>query len=153
MGQVSHEQADLLLKLYDLRREAKLREARSWYMGEFQANSPEELLQKYPPNSAQNAQMRMVIGYWEMTCGFVNRGLIDDEMFFESNGEFWFVFEKIRPILPGLRAMFGNPIAFKHLEAAAGRLEQHWNRVAPGMAEYHRKRMAQMREQAAKAGH
>ncbi len=100
MGQVSYEQADLLLKLYDLRREAKLREARSWYLADFQANSPEELMQKYPPNSTQNAQMRMVIGYWEMACGFVNRGLIDDEMFFESNGEFWFVYEKIRPILP-----------------------------------------------------
>jgi hypothetical protein len=153
MGQVSHDQANLLLKLYDLRREAKLREARSWFMAEFHASSAEELLQKYPPNTTMNAQMRMVTGYWEMACGMVNRGLIDDEMFFESGAEFWFIFEKIRPIVPGLRAMFGNPNAFKQMEAAAGRLEQHWSRVAPGMAEFQRKRMAQMREQAAKAAH
>ncbi len=153
MGQVSHEQANLVLKLYDLRREAKLREARAWFMAEFSAGSPEELLQKYPPNTDTNAKMRMVIGYWEMACGMVNRGLIDDELFFESSGEFWFIYEKIRPIVPGLRAMYGNPIAFRQLEAAAARLEQHWNRVAPGMAEFHRKRMAQMCEQTAKSAH
>lgn len=153
MGQVSHEQADLLLKLYDLRRETKLREARSWFAAEFWASSPEEMMQKYPPNTDANAKMRMVMGYWEMACGLLNRGLMDDELFFESSAEFWFAFEKIRPMVPALRAMFGNPLAFHHMEAAVGRLEQHWARVAPGMVEFHRKRMAQMREASAKAAH
>lgn len=151
MGQVNHDQATLMLKLYDLRREARLREARAWFMGQFWASSPEEILQKYPPGTEANASMRMVTSYWEMACGMANRGLIDDEMFFESNAEFWFVFEKLRAVVPGWRAMYKNPIAFRNLEAAATRLEQWWNKVAPGMIDVHRQRLAQMRDNAAKA--
>ncbi|MFZ0821737.1 MAG: hypothetical protein WAM91_16855 [Candidatus Acidiferrales bacterium] len=151
MGEVTHDQANLLLKLYDLRREPRLREARAWYMGQFFAASVEELLQKYPPSSEANTSFRMVGSYWEMACGLVNRGLIDDEFFFESNGEVWFVFEKMKPILAGLRAMYHNPHAYRHMEAAVARLEQLWNRTSPGMVEAHRERIAQMRNQAAKA--
>jgi len=151
MGKATHEQANLLLKLYDLRREPRLREARAWFMSQFWANSAEEIMQKYPQGSEANASMRMVGSYWEMACGLVNRGLIDDELFFESSAEFWFVFERIRPILAGLRAMNHNPIAYKQIESAVARLEQHWNRVAPGMVEMYRERIAQMRDQAAKA--
>ncbi len=151
MGQVTHEQANLLLKLYDLRREPRLREARAWFMSQFWASSAEEVMQKYPPGSEANASMRMVGSYWEMACGLVNRGLIDDELFFESNGEIWFVFERIRPMLAGFRALFHNPHAYKQIEATVARLEAHWNRFAPGMVESHRERIAQMRDQAAKA--
>ena len=153
MAEVTYEQANLLLKIYDLRREPRLREARAWYMSQFFPVSPEEIMQKYPPGSEANANMRMVTGYWDMVCGLLNRGLIDDELFFETNGEAWFVFEKIRPILAGLRAMFHNPNAFKQIESTVTRLEQHWNRVAPGMAESHRQRIAQMRDQSARAAH
>ncbi len=151
MGDVTHEQANLLLKLYDLRREPRLREARAWFMSQFSANSAEEMMQKYPPSSEANVNIRMVGSYWEMACGFVNRGLIDDEFFFESNGELWFVFERIKPVLAGMRAMYHNPKAYSQIEATAARIEAHWNRVSPGMVEAHRERMAQMRDQAAKA--
>ena len=151
MGKVTHEQANLLLKLYDLRREPRLREARAWFMSQFWANSAEEIMQKYPQGSEANASLRMVGSYWEMACGLVNRGLIDDELFFESSAEFWFVFERFRPILAGLRALYHNPIAYKQIEAAVARLEKHWKRVAPGMIEMNRERIAQMRDQAAEA--
>jgi hypothetical protein len=151
MGEVTHEQANLLLKIYDLRREPRLREARAWFMGQFWPSSVEDMMQKYPPTSEANASMRMVSSYWNMACGLVNRGLIDDELFFENNGEVWFVFQKLKPILADLRAMFHNPSAFKQIEATVGRLEQHWNKTSPGMVEAHRVRMSQMRDQSAKA--
>jgi hypothetical protein len=151
MGDVTYEQANLLLKLYDLRREARLREARAWFNSQFSANSMEEVMQKYPPGSEMNASMRMVASYWEMACGLVNRGLIDDELFFESSAEFWFVFERLKPIVAGFRAMFHNPNAYKQIEATVARLEKHWNRTSPGMVEAYRERVAQMREQASKA--
>lgn len=151
MGQVSHEQAELLLKLYDLRREARLREARAWITGQFSASTAEEMMEKYPPGSAANANIRMVLGYWEMACGILNRGLMDDELFFETGAEFWFVWEILKPVIPGMRAMYHDPGAFKQIEAAVGRLEQHLNRVAPGKVEAQRERVAQMRARAAKS--
>jgi hypothetical protein len=151
MGQTNHEQAQLMLKLYDLRREPRLREARAWFISQFWVSSPEEILQKYPSGTDANASIRMVTSYWEMACGLVNRGLIDDELFFETNAEFWFVWEKIRAIAPAWRTMFKNPIAFRNLEAAAKRLEQWWSQVAPEVAEMSRQRLAVMRENAAKA--
>ncbi|HEV3221016.1 MAG TPA: hypothetical protein VGZ48_14710 [Candidatus Acidoferrales bacterium] len=150
MGEVTHDQANLLLKLYDLRREPRLREARAWFNSQFWANSAEEMMQRYPAGSEANTSMRMVGSYWEMACGLVNRGLIDDDLFFESNGEVWFVFERLRPSLAGIREMYHNPNAYKQIETTVARLEQHWNRTSPGMVELHRQRIAQMREQSAK---
>ena len=84
----------------------------------------------------------------EMACGMVNRGLIDDEMFFESGAEFWFVWQKIKPIATELRALYHNPIAFKQTEATSNRIEAWWSRVAPGLLEGYRRRLTVMRESA-----
>jgi len=149
MGQVTHDQANLLLRLYELRRETRLREARAWYMGKFWADSADELLKKYPPGSDGNTSFRMMTSYWEMVCGIVNRGLIDDEFFFENGAEFWFTWQKIKPIAAELRAMYHNPIAFTQMEATSKRIEAWWSRVAPELAEGFRLRLAQMRESAA----
>ena len=84
MGQVTYEQANLLLRLYELRREPRLREARAWFIAHFDAKTPEELAKKYPSGDDANASFRMVITYWDMVAGLVNRGLIDEDLFFES---------------------------------------------------------------------
>jgi hypothetical protein len=149
MGQATHDQANLLLRLYELRRETRLREARAWFTGKFWADSADEIMKKYPPGSEENTSFRMVTSYWEMACGMVNRGLIDDEMFFESDAEFWFVWQKIKPIVTELRAMYHNPIAFAQLEATSKRIENWWHGVAPQLVEGYRQRVAQMRESAA----
>jgi hypothetical protein len=148
MATVTHEQANLLLKLYDLRREARLREARKWFNSEFSADSAEDMMQKYPMGSEGNVYYRMVLSYWDMACGMVNRGLIDDEMFFETSAEFWFMWEKVRPIAAGMRKMYGNPNMYKHIEAASARLEQWWERMSPGLVEGTRMRMAAARQTA-----
>jgi hypothetical protein len=132
LGQATHEQANLLLKLYELRREPRLREARAWFTANFDAKTLEDVNKKCPPGSEGNVNMRMVVSYWEMAAGLVNRGLIDDELFFENAGEAWFVWERLRELAPAMRAAFKNPHAWEQLEALAKRLEEWQERRAPG---------------------
>jgi hypothetical protein len=151
MGQVTHQQAELLLRLYELRREPRLREARAWFVANFNAKTPEEIMQKCPPGSAANTNMRMTNGYWEMAAGFANRGLIDDEMFFENAGEGFFVYDRIRDLLPAVRVMFKNPHTWEQLENFGKRMETWIERRAPGHVAHMRQMIAQMNQAAAKS--
>jgi hypothetical protein len=151
MGQVTHDQANLLLKLYDLRREPRLRQARAWFIGEFRATTPEEMAAKYPPGSEENTSFRMALSYWDMVASIVNRGLIDDEFFFESNGEAWVVWERIKQIVPALRTAFKNPHNFENLESMVQRMESWRERRAPGSTVAMRQMMEQMMRGTARA--
>ena len=132
MGQVTHDQADLLLKLYDLRRESRLREARAWFGANFDCQTLEDVNKKCPMGSEANASFRMVVSYWEMAANLVNRGLIDDELFFETSGEALFVWERLRPLAPAMRAAFKNPQAWSQLESLAKRMTEWQEKRAPG---------------------
>jgi hypothetical protein len=151
MGQVTHEQADLVLRLYELRREPRLREARAWFLANFDAQTPEEVGQKYPHGSEGSANMRMVISYWEMAAGLANRGLIDDDLFFENSGEGFLVYDRIRALLPGVRAAYQNPHAWAQLEAFGKRMEAWQEKRAPGHVAAMRQMIARTRQAAAKA--
>ena len=98
----------------------------------FDAKTLEEMNKKCPPGSEGNVNLRMVVSYWEMAAGLVNRGLIDDELFFENAGEAWFVWERLRELAPAMRAAFKNPHAWGQLEALVKRLEEWQERRAPG---------------------
>ncbi len=144
MGEVTHEQVNLMLRLYDIRREPRLREARDWYIRNFRPTSLEDVTNLAAPNSEESAFMRMVLSYWDMAANIVNRGLIDEEFFFESTGEQWIVFERVRPIVAAWRAMFKNPMAFARLEEHVKRLEAWRERNSPGSTEAMRAMMATM---------
>jgi len=146
MGQVTHEQVNLLLKLYDTRREPRLREARDWYGTNFHAKTPEDVMRIAPPGSRENAYMRMVLTYWEMVASIVNRGLIDEDFFFENSGEQWVVFEQVKPVLATWRAMFSSPHFLGNLEEQCKRLEAWREKRSPGSTEAMRKMMAQMQQ-------
>jgi hypothetical protein len=152
MGDVTHKQANLLLRLYELRREDRLRQARAWFVANFDAKTPEEVTQKYPSGSEGNTNMRMAIGYWEMAAGLSNRGLMDDDLFFENAGEGFLVYDRIRDLLPAMRAAYKNPHAFAQLEAFGKRMEAWQERRAPGHVAHMRQMMAQMRAASAKSG-
>jgi len=149
MGHVTHDQANLLLRLFELRREPRLREARAWFGQNFDAKTPEEMSQKYPMGSEANASFRMVLTYWDMAAGLVNRGLIDDELFFENSGEAWFVWERVRALAPAMRTASKNPHAWSQLESLAKRMEEWNERRAPGHLAVMRQRIN--REQTAAA--
>ncbi len=108
------ESADLIIKLYDLRREAVMREARNW-MFTFNPTSAEEIGgTMMDPESGP--YLRMVLSYWDMVASFVNHGAIDFEMFTEVHGEHIMAFAKIEPYLKDLRETFESPDMFKNLE-------------------------------------
>ena len=127
-----HYDADLLLRLYDLRREEKLRQAREWFYREFQADSVDDFFERFPMGSKENDYYRMVVGYWEMASSIVKRGLINEELFFENSGELWSVWAKIKQFVPEARTMWKNPHIYQNLETIAQKYE-HWMEArAPG---------------------
>ncbi len=143
MGEVTNEQVNLMLRLFEERRETRLREAREWFGANFHVKSMDR----------ENAYVRMVLGYWEMVASIVNRGLIDEDFFFESNGEQWVVWEQVKPVIGAWRAMFSSPNFLANLEEQVRRLETWREKRSPGSNEAIRKVLAQMREatQTAKA--
>ncbi len=108
------ESADLILKLYDLRREPKMREARNWIFG-FNPTSVDEYF-KTMMDPEVGGLLRMVVSYWDMAAALVNHGAIDPEMFNDTAGEHLFVFAKLEPILADLRERFQSPDILKNLE-------------------------------------
>jgi hypothetical protein len=146
MENVTNEQVNLMLRLYEDRREPKLREARDWFGANFHVKSADDLTRVCPPGSKENLYMRMVLGYWEMVASIVNRGLIDEEFFFESNGEQWVVFEQVKPVLGAWRAMFSSPNFLANLEKLCNHLEAWREKRSPGSNEAIRKVLAQMQQ-------
>ena len=108
------ESADLILKLYDLRREATMRKARDWFFT-FNPTSAQDYMTTMM-NPEVGGYLRMVSSYWDMAASFVNHGAIDAEMFNDTVGEHMMVFAKIEPFLAELREMWQEPKAFHHLE-------------------------------------
>lgn len=106
--------ADLIMKLYDLRRDATMREARNWFISFF-PESTEDIM-KTMIDPATSAYYRMVTTYWDMAAGFVNHGAIEEEMFLDANGECWVIFSKVQPYLKGVRTILENPKYLKNLE-------------------------------------
>jgi inosine/xanthosine triphosphate pyrophosphatase family protein len=109
------ESAQLNLQIFDLRREPKLREARDWFVREFNPESFDELLSLV--RGQRNAAFRMVIGYWDMAASLVTTGAIDGDAFRASHGEIFATFSKIHPYLAELRAASGEAEICKHMEA------------------------------------
>jgi len=107
------DEAGLILKLYELRREETMRKARDWYFREFNPQTMAEFTAAI--FGEHSGHVRMVITYWDMAAALVNRGAIGLELFTEANGEHVGVFAKIEPLLGEIRGMFG-PVFAVNLE-------------------------------------
>ncbi len=140
------ESAELILKLYDLRREAKMREARTWMITFFPESTAD--IMKAMINEETSAYYRMVVTYWDMAASFVNHGAIDEEMFTDAHGEHFVVFSKIEPFLSELREKMGNPNVLKNLEKLVMRQPDAKEKLA--FARESMKRWAQMRSEMSK---
>ncbi len=138
MSNVTYEEVNLMLRLYDMRRETRLRQARNWFVDHFHPASVDELTQKYPAGTDEYTNIRMV-------ASIVNRGLINDELFFESNGEIWVVWDRIRNVVPTWRTAFKNPTVFCNLENVCKRFEAWREKRAPGSSAAMRQMMEQSR--------
>jgi hypothetical protein len=127
-----YESAQLILKLYELRREPVLREARTWFIREFHPDTIADVQAALA--GPHNAHLRMVIGYWDMACSLVVHGALDRQMFLDANSEVFGAFSKVHPLLAEIRAMAPQPGFAKHIEEVV--------MTVPGVEE----RMAKMRQ-------
>ena len=109
------ESALLNLQLFELRREPVLREARDWFMREFNPETLEELVTTV--SSERNASFRMVLGYWDMAASLVTTGAIDADAFRAAHSEVFVTFSKIHPFLSDVRRVSGESDFCRHLEA------------------------------------
>lgn len=109
-----YKSADLLMKLYELRREEKMREARNWFTSFFPESAAEIMQTILNPDTSAN--YRMVTSYWDMAASFVNHGAIDEEMFHDVSAECIVVFSRIEPYLDELREMTKRPKMYANLE-------------------------------------
>jgi hypothetical protein len=111
--------AQLIMKLYDLRREAEMRKARSWWVGDFWPQSADDFMKvSGAMGSQENNWLRQVGGYWSMAASFVLQGALNEDLFLQPavSGEMYFVFAKVHPFLKDLRETIGDPHMFGNIE-------------------------------------
>jgi len=142
-----HEDADLILKHYDLRREPVMREARNWFFS-FNPTTAADYMEAIM--GPQSGYLRMVISYWDMAASLVNNGAIDEQLFNDANGEHIFIFAKIEPILDELRQQWNQPEMLKHYEALIRRIPNN-KETLTGIRERIKLIQGMMAERAAKA--
>jgi hypothetical protein len=147
----TQEQAQLHLQVYDLRREARLRQARDWFFKNYVVNTVEDAMRIAAPGTEEGALASMVLGYWEQACALLNYGLLYEDLFFETSGEFFGVWELVKGIVPEARERFVNKYYLANLEKAAQRYEAWTERRTPGHVAAMRQFMQQIRTQVAEA--
>jgi hypothetical protein len=98
----TYQDAHLILELYELRREPRLREAREWFLQKFQPRSLDDV-RGLAAGTAENVSYRMVTTYWDMAASFVAHGILDAELFLEYGGEMLAVYAKMEPLIPEIR--------------------------------------------------
>jgi hypothetical protein len=111
--------AQLILHLYELRREAEMRKARSWWQGEFWPQNADDFIKVSSNMSAQeNAWLRQVSSYWSMAAAFVLNGALNEELFLQPavSGEMYFLLAKVHPFLKELRVKMDDPHLFANIE-------------------------------------
>jgi hypothetical protein len=137
----TYDDANLMIKLYELRREERMRKARAWFAASFKPATVEDFAALCPLGSDENASFRMVVSYWDMVASFVATGVLNKELFYQSGGEILFVWERLRGLVPALRELYGNPLVYRNLEQVATGFIAWWNAQAPGAYEAFTKRV------------
>ena len=104
MRKPTHADAELLLHLYEVRRDPELRKARAWFLTQFKAQTWDEIKARYLTHTDEDRWFRMTISYWDMVGALVNRGVLHAEMFFDTTGEDIVTWERCKPWIAGVRA-------------------------------------------------
>lgn len=147
----THEQAQLHLQVYDLRREARLRQARDWFQQNYRPQTLDDAMSIASPGTENGAFVGMVIGYWEQACTLLNYGLLHEDLFFETSGEFFGVWELLKPVVPEFRERFADKNLLANLEKAAKCFEAWSEQRSPGHIAAMRQFMQQQQAQTAAA--
>ena len=123
------EDAKIMMRLYDLRREPEMRKARAWYAGWWPRSADDVLKVMQAAGTQENAWFRQVNGYWDMAASFVLHGVVNESLFFDSSGELWFVLAKLRPFLSEVRQKANLPQGFMRVEKVATRTKDGRERL------------------------
>ena len=119
MATPTHADAELILKLYEARREPEIRKARQWWTTTFWPESADDIIKVIRSmGSQENNFLRMVLGYWGMAGSFVTQGVLNEDLFFEPScsGEMFLIYAKIEPYLKEVREKLQNPMLLVNLE-------------------------------------
>jgi hypothetical protein len=119
MPKATYDDVNLLLRLYDMRREEKLRAARTWYVTNFKPKTMADWAALAGPGTDGNANFRQAISYWEMVASFVTAGVLNEELFFQNTRELLLFWLRIKPVVNEVRAAYKDPNAWKNLETVA----------------------------------
>ncbi len=141
--------AQLIMQLYDLRREPEMRKARNWWVTGFWPENADDFMKIGSALGTQeNSWLRQVIGYWSMASSFVLHGALSEEMFIQPavSGEMFLIFAKVHPFLKELREKLGDPEAFANIEKVIGGSKYGRERL-----KFMSKRVAMFREKMAVA--
>lgn len=136
--------AELILKLYDLRREEKMREARDYIGLEFWPQSVEDIMAvATAAGTDQNRYFRQVLGYWDMAASLVSHGALNGDLYQACAGEMFFIYAKFRPHLQKVRKELGQPTFLQNVEEVAERWPERVKAISDRVA-----KMAAMRKAA-----
>ena len=141
--------AQLIVQLYDLRREAEMRKARNWWAGEFFPQSADDFLKVvWAMGTQENNWLRQAAGYWSMAASFVESGALNRDLFLvpSVSGEMYFIFAKVHPFLKELREKLDDPEVFLNVERVISSTEYGRNRL-----QFTLKRIAMAKERRAAA--
>lgn len=127
-SQPTYDDINLILKLYDMRREDKLRAARAWFSANFKVKTMADYAALCPQGSETNAFARQVTTYWDMVGSFITSGVLNRELFFESGRELLFVWIRVQPFIGEFRAAIKDPGYLKHLETVGNAFSQHFEK-------------------------
>ena len=119
MSKATYDDVNLLLRLYDMRREDKLRAARAWFVTNFKPKNMEEMAKLAGPGTDGNANFRQAISYWEMVASFVTAGVLNEELLFQNTRELLLFWLRIKPVVQQVREVQKDPNAWKNLEIVA----------------------------------
>jgi len=148
MGKATAKDAELIMRLYDLRREPEMRKARNWWLTQFHPESADEFLKiAWALGSQENNWLRQVGGYWGMAASFVESGALNRELFLQPSvsGEMFFMFGKVHPFVKEIRQKLDDPEVFLNVEKVIK--STAWGRKR---LEFVEKRIAMARERRAK---
>lgn len=122
----TYDDANLILRLYEMRREERMRQARAWFTANCKAKSYQELIKLAPGGSDENASLRMVTSYWDLVASFMTSGVLNKELFFQSGRELLLVWERVRDYLPSMREHYQDPSFLKHLETVGNEFAEQF---------------------------
>jgi hypothetical protein len=130
MPQATYDDANLILRLYEMRREEKMRAARNWFVSNFKCKTMADMGALCPPGTDANAYFRQVVSYWDMAGSFVNSGVLNADLFFANTREILLTWERMRPVIVEVRTAFKDPTYLGNLEKAGQSCAEWLSRTA-----------------------